>query len=84
MTNYKLTFLILMLTLIPLLPACGTDGLEDTPSGALATPSAESRLGVGETTPIPTEPPVSTDIPVPRTSVAALPPPTLLYFWAPW
>ena len=98
MANYKLAFLILIL--VPLLSACGTDGM-DTPSGALATPSAESTLEVREATPIPTEPPVPTDTsipptpvpteppvptdtPVPPAPVAALPPPTLLYFWAQW
>ncbi|NIO71478.1 MAG: hypothetical protein GTN71_21225 [Anaerolineae bacterium] len=117
MTTHKLTFLILVLILVPLLSACGTDGM-DTPSRPLATPSAESRLEVSEATPIPTEPPVPTDTsvpptpvpteppvptdtsipptpvatelplltdtPVPPTPVVALPPPTLLYFWAQW
>jgi hypothetical protein len=100
MTNDRLTSLILILVLIPLLSACGTDGM-DTPSGALATPIAESRPEMGEATSIPTElpvltdtpvqptpmvtePPVPTDTPVPPTPVVALPPPTLLYFWAQW
>jgi hypothetical protein len=34
MANYKPTFLILILILIPLLSACGADGLEDTPWGS--------------------------------------------------
>jgi hypothetical protein len=100
MTNSKLTFLILILILTPLLSACGICGM-DTPSRALATPSAESRPEVsGATsipteppvptdtpvppTPVPTEPPVPTDTPVPPTPVVVLPPPTLLYFWAQW
>lgn len=100
MTHYKLTFLILILVLIPLLSACGANGMV-TPSEAPATPSAESRLEVSQATSIPTEPPVPTDTPVPPTPVpteppvptdtpgpptpvTALPPPTLLYFWAPW
>jgi hypothetical protein len=100
MTNYKLTFLVLTLILIPLLSACGADGM-GTPSGALATPSAESRPEVSEATsiptepavptdtpvpptPVPTEPAVPTDTPVPPTPVVALPPHTLLYFWAQW
>jgi hypothetical protein len=100
MTYYKLTFLILILILTPLLSACGICGM-DTPAGVLATPSAESRPEVSGATSIPTEPsvptatpvpptsvptepPVPTDTPVPPTPVAALPPPTLLYFWAQW
>ena len=100
MADYKLTFLILILILIPLLSACGADGM-DTPSGVLATPGAGSRPEVSEvtsiptelavptdtpvpTTPVPTEPPVPTDTPVPPTPVVVLPPPTLLYFWAQW
>lgn len=83
MSTYKLTFLISILILIPLLSACGTGGI-NTPSGALATSSAESRLEVSEATSIPTEPPVPTDTPIPPTPVVALPPPTLLYFWAQW
>ena len=43
MDNYKLAFLISILILIPLLSACGTDGM-DTPSRALVTPGAESSL----------------------------------------
>jgi hypothetical protein len=83
MDNYKLTFLISILILIPLLSACGI-GAMDTPSGALASPSAEPRPEESEATSIPREPPVPTDTPVPPTPVAALPPPTLLYFWAQW
>jgi hypothetical protein len=74
MANYKPTFLILTLILIPLLSACGTDGLEDTPSGALVTPSAESRLKVSEATSILTEPPVPTNTPIPPTPVPTEPP----------
>jgi hypothetical protein len=86
MNTYKLTFLISILILIPLLSACRIDGM-DTPPGALASPSAEPRLEVSEGTSIPpellvptdtsvsptpvvTEPPVSTDTPVPPTPVA--------------
>ena len=72
MNTYKLTFLISMLFLISLLSACGTGGM-DTPSGALATPSAEPRLEVSEATSIPAEPPVPTDTPVPPTPVAMEP-----------
>ena len=57
MTNSKLTFLVLILILVPLLSACGADG---------------------------TEPSVPANTPVPPTPVAALSPPTLLYFWAQW
>ena len=75
MTHYKLAFLILILVLIstPLLSACGADGM-DTPSGALATPSAESRPEVSGATSIPTEPSVPTDTPVPPTPVPTEPP----------
>jgi hypothetical protein len=100
MDNYKLAFLISILILIPLLSACGRDGM-DTPSRALVTPSAESSLEVSEgtsippefpvptdtsvpPTPVPTELLLPTDTPVPPTPVVALPPPTLLYFWAQW
>lgn len=71
MTHSKLAFLILILIL--LLSACGTSGM-DTPSGSLATPSAESRPEVSEATSIPTEPPVPTDTPVLPTPVATEPP----------
>jgi hypothetical protein len=72
MPTYKLTSLILVLILVPLLSACRTDGI-DTPSGALVTPSAESNLEVSEATSIPTKPPVPTDTSIPPTLVAELP-----------
>ena len=90
MPTYKLTSLILVLILVPILSACRTDGM-DTPYGALVTPSAESRLELNKGTSIPpellvptdtsvpptpvvTEPPASTDTPVPPTPVATEPP----------
>ena len=73
MTHYKLTSLISILIFIPLLSACGADGMA-TPSGVLAAPSAESRLGVGEATSIPTAPPVPTNTSVPPTPVPTEPP----------